>query len=94
MEPDRLLPWRPQVPQVREVAEFGRDGARQVAAGEEQSDNAPIAVGVHAVPLIERAATQPVGLVRPLLAAGGVVERLEHGSVGVGGGAGQSGAER
>ena len=80
----------PQVPQVREVAEFWRDGARQVVAVEVQSDDPAITVRLHAGPTHQAGGYgQPVGRgVVQSITAGGAVERLDRGSVGVGWGAG------
>ena len=64
--------------EARQAAQHRRDRAGEAVVGEIQPRDATGGVRRHPVPLVQRRRQLPAGAVRPVLAAGRVVERLEH----------------
>ena len=64
--------------QMVQMAQRRRDGPAQPVAAELQARDLTGPVRLHPEPLPERCGAQPVGVVRPVRPAGGLVERLQH----------------
>ena len=75
--PQETVAVEMQRPQVGQVPQLGRDHPTQVVVTQIQLRDATIEVGDDSVPCREGRAGFPVGLVRPVGAAGRVVERHE-----------------
>ena len=68
--------------QVGEVAQFGRQLTAQAIDAEVQFRHTPTGVGGDAAPFAQGLVTQPIGIVAPVVAVGGVVEGCQRVPVG------------
>ena len=77
----QLVPVEAQPFQVGEVAQLRRYLPAQLVEAEVQPGNPARAVGPHTMPFVERPVAEPVVVVGPIGAIGGIVESYQSGKV-------------